>query len=44
LEALATLQGANVSLQLTDVRSPMVWRDPDDPGYLEVIMPMFVKE
>jgi len=42
LEALATLQGANVSLQLTDVSSPMVWRDPDAPGYLEVIMPFFV--
>ena len=43
LEALAVLSGANVSLELTAPGSPMVWRDPDDPDYLDVIMPMFVQ-
>ena len=43
LEMLAVLKGDNVSLRFATPSSPMVWADPDDLDYLEVIMPMFIQ-
>ena len=41
-EMLTVLSGEQVALELTSPRASMVWSDPDDADYLEVIMAVFV--